>query len=276
MNVYKKVVELIDGVEKEFVMIDIDEYNNYMLLTCTNYEKLQTKKQQAAKREERNEKIENKYIQSLEKKDRQEQELEDKINRKIEKEAMVNRHNNEARRKIKEEFKQEHKELFDNNPLAEIQTCDACHKYKVFPTHFINENGKDYIINRTNKKNQYENISCCVDCFLHAEDKKEKQYIEKSIYCKTCDCTFIAYTDDIYIKHQNSAKHKKNMNLKNAAKNKELKVKLELLSNKELHSICSKSLTEGTYLISNYTRMKKEELVKKMYDLYDKLIFDFY
>jgi hypothetical protein len=45
MNVYKKVTELIDGVEKEFVMIDIDEYNNYILVTCCSYEKLQTKKE---------------------------------------------------------------------------------------------------------------------------------------------------------------------------------------------------------------------------------------
>ena len=189
---------------------------------------------------------------------------------------MVNRHANEAKRKIREEFKQEHKALFDSNPLAEIQTCDVCHKYRVFPTHFLNENGKDYIINRTNKKNQYEKVSCCVDCFARSEDKKEKQFIEKSIYCKTCDSTFMAYTDEIYNKHLNSAKHQKNLNIKNAAKQKE-QIKLDLLSVMELRTICSKSLTEqGMPIITNYIRTKKDELIKKMYDVYDKLVFDFY
>ena len=44
MNIYKRVFEVIDGVEREFVMIDIDDFNNYMFLTQTSFTKLQTKK----------------------------------------------------------------------------------------------------------------------------------------------------------------------------------------------------------------------------------------
>jgi hypothetical protein len=36
MNVYKTFIEVIDGAEKEFVMIELNKYNNYMLLTISN------------------------------------------------------------------------------------------------------------------------------------------------------------------------------------------------------------------------------------------------
>ena len=53
------------------------------------------------------------------------------------------------------------------------------------------------------------------------------------------------------------------------------KDKLELLSIKELQSICSKSLNDdGTYRINNFTRLKKVELLEKMNAIYDLLKFD--
>jgi hypothetical protein len=74
--------------------------------------------------------------------------------------------------------------------------------------------------------------------------------------------------------HFNSTKHKKNENKKNSIKNGS-KLKLELLSIKELQSICSKSLNEDeTYRINNFTRLKKVELLEKMNAIYDTLKFD--
>ncbi len=43
MNVYKTVIETIDGIEKEFVMIELNEYNNYMHLTNPLYEEIAAK-----------------------------------------------------------------------------------------------------------------------------------------------------------------------------------------------------------------------------------------
>ena len=43
MNVYKTVIEVIDGVEKEFVMIELKKYNKYMLLTDPLYQKIAEK-----------------------------------------------------------------------------------------------------------------------------------------------------------------------------------------------------------------------------------------
>ena len=78
MNIYQRVFEVIDGVEREFVMIDIDDFNNYMFLTQTSFTKLQTKKEQLLKREERQQEAENKTIEKLKEKDRREKEKEDK------------------------------------------------------------------------------------------------------------------------------------------------------------------------------------------------------
>jgi hypothetical protein len=275
MNVYKKVIELIDGVEKEFVMIDIDEYNNYMLLTCCSYEKLQTKKEMMQKREERQQETENKRIEGILKKEQRDQEKEDKYKKAIEIQTMINRHQNEANKKIKEDLKQDYKEVFDNNPNAKIQKCEFCTNYCVFPIHFLNDDGKKYT-RQYNKDNKIERASCCVDCFLDVEQKKEERKKECSVYCNICKSSYIAFGENAMIKHNNSTKHKKNMNMSQFEKAK-TRIELELLSVKELRAICSKSVSEqGTPIITNYIRTKKEELVKKMYDLYEKLVFDLY
>jgi hypothetical protein len=275
MNVYKKVIELIDGVEKEFVMIDIDEYNNYMLLTCCSYEKLQTKKEMIQKREERQQETENKRVEGILKKEQRDQEKEDKYKKAIEIQTMINRHQNEANKKIKEDLKQDYKEVFDNNPNAKIQKCEFCINYRVFPIHFLNDDGKKYT-RQYNKDNKIERASCCVDCFLDVEQKKEERKKECSVYCNICKSSYIAFGENAMIKHNNSTKHKKNMNMSQFEKAK-TRIELELLSVKELRAICSKSVSEeGTPIITNYIRTKKEELVKKMYDLYEKLVFDLY
>ena len=90
MNIYKRVFEVIDGVEREFVMIDIDDFNNYMFLTQTSFTKLQTKKEQLLKREERQQEAENKIIEKMKEKDRREEEREDKYKKSIETEIMIN------------------------------------------------------------------------------------------------------------------------------------------------------------------------------------------
>ncbi len=53
MNVFKtviEVIEVIDGVEKEFVMIELNEYNYYMLLTNPLYENMAAKEKRQFKR----------------------------------------------------------------------------------------------------------------------------------------------------------------------------------------------------------------------------------
>jgi len=74
--------------------------------------------------------------------------------------------------------------------------------------------------------------------------------------------------------HCNSTKHKQNENKRNSSKNGS-KLKLELLPVQDLQKICSKSIhDDGTYRISNYTKIKKAELIEKMNAIYDMLKFD--
>ena len=47
MNVYKTIIEVIDGVEKEFVMIELNEYNSFMHLTNPLYQKIVAKEKKA-------------------------------------------------------------------------------------------------------------------------------------------------------------------------------------------------------------------------------------
>jgi len=272
MKVYKRVFEVIDGVEREFVMIDIEDFNNYMFLTQTSFSKLQTRKEQFSKREERQQEAENKRIEEIKEKARREQEKEDKYKQKIEKEIMINKHENERNNKIKEELKTEYKEVFESNEDATVKKCGFCQNHKVYPLHFFNDENKKYVKEYIEDKQRVKK-PCCVDCYLDAEEKKKTRITECTMHCNVCKSSYIAFGENAIIKHNNSTKHKKNLQSTKTSTN----IKLELLSVKELHSICSKSTTEqGTYLINNYSKVKKEELVKKMYEVYDKLTLDFY
>ena len=50
MNVYKTVIEVIYGVEKEFDMIELNEYNHYINVTNPLYEKIAAKEKRILKR----------------------------------------------------------------------------------------------------------------------------------------------------------------------------------------------------------------------------------
>ena len=273
MKVFKTVIKVIDGVEREFVMIDIDDYNDYMSLTNTNFIKLQTM-------EEREEEEEKKRIEEIEQNQeaerRKDQQKEDEYNKKIAKEIMTNRHENERIKKIKEDLKNDYKQVFDSNENAAIKKCGFCENYRVYPLHFLDDNNKKYKREYIENKQRMQSF-CCVDCYLDAEEKKKTRITECTMHCNVCKSSYIAFGDNAIIKHNNSIKHKKNQQAAKAKTTETTKIRLELLSVKELQSICSKSLNEkGAYLINNYSKTKKDDLIKKMNEVYDKLTLDFY
>lgn len=274
MKIYKRVLEVIDDVEREFVMIDIEDFNNYMFLTQTSFSKLQTRKEQLSKREERQQEVENKRIEEIKERERREQEKEDKYKQKIEIEIMINKHENERNNKIKEELKTEYKQVFESNEDAAVKKCGFCKTYKVYPLHFFNDDNKKFMKEYIEDKQRVKK-PCCVDCYMDAEEKKKTKIIECTLHCNVCKSSYIAFSENAIIKHNISIKHKKNLQAAKATET--TKIKLELLSVKELQSICSKSLNEqGTYLINNYSKTKKDDLIKKMNEVYDKLTLDFY
>jgi len=275
MNVLKVMNITINETDEECVVIRLKDYNDFMFANYAEFQKLHSRTVQLKKREEKQDDVESRRIEHIKRQELREQEHEERRKKYIEMQIIQNKYNNERLRKEKEEVAETHKEILDSNPEAKIQMCRFCKKYRINPIHFVDTDGKKYL-KSYNKDNQYLKAACCVTCYDEVLYKKEERRMEHTYFCNTCQSTIIAFGEDTIIKHNSSIKHKKNENKQNYDKQKTT-INLELLSLKELQSICSKSSTEeGTYLISNYTKTKKQDLIKKMYDVYDKLVFDFY
>jgi hypothetical protein len=168
----------------------------------------------------------------------------------------------------KEDLRDEYNEVFKTNAEAKIQKCDFCKEYRIYPIHYKDENNQSYQREFTKDKKKFKSI-CCMDCNQQAEQKKEDYKFENTEYCFICKSSYIALSDSMITCHLNSIKHKKNKAAYEGKKD------LSLLTVKELTKICSKSFNENEfYRINNYSKMKKDELVKQMNDVYDLLVFD--
>jgi hypothetical protein len=269
MNIHKIVSEVIDGVKRDFVMIDMEEYNNYMLLVACSNKKLIDDEKIKEKREkqQRQEAVERRKIEAINEKEKRDIEIENKAKEKIEIEIKINRRNNEKIKKEKEELKEQYKEVFRANPETIIKKCSFCKTLKIYPYHFKDENNKPFLKAYTKDKQQ-ERAICCIDCFEEVQMKKEEKKLNNTHHCNICDKSFVAYTNELFVSHLKTTQHKRN-----EAKLKG-KIDLSLLNVKELNKICSKTVDEnGLYRINNYTKIKKIELLEKMNAIYDLLIF---
>ena len=152
MNVYKTVIEVIEGVEKEFVMIELNEYNHYMNLTNPLYEKIAAKEKKIIEKEQKQEDIERRRIEKIEERDRREKEEEINYQNSIKSQIMINKHHNDKIKKIKEDLLEDYKEVFNTNKNAKIQKCDFCENYLVYPIHYFNENNEKYMREYTQDK----------------------------------------------------------------------------------------------------------------------------
>jgi hypothetical protein len=291
MNVYKRVVENINGVATECVLIKMSDYTDFMLLITPNYDKIKEQIEVQKVREEKHQEVEDKRVEQILQREKAEQERLKNYDKKIELEMMENKHTNERIKKEKNELKEAYKEIFDANPQASIHKCNVCDAYKVYPNHFLDENDDAYVITYKNKQKIVIKRTCCATCYDKKQEaiKKNKltAYENRKIkeqdhrqYCEYCDCHFIDISikkkgqSDAIVKHIETARHKRNENLKLAAKKKAY-IDLSYLNLKQLHSICSKTLADnGCYLIAGYTRMKKDDLVILMNKHYDKLVLD--
>ena len=212
MRIYKIVSEFINGIEKKFVMIDMEEYNvfmnnnkinNYDLII--NLEWVRKKQQQIEKSED----VERRRIEEIEEKEKRQKEREEQKKQKEEQQIRITKFNNEKLQREKEQLKEDYKEVFKANPEASVKRCFFCNTYRIFPNHFKDENNKSYIIPYTKDKHK-EKASCCIDCFETYESKKEERKLKYTNYCACCDKNIIAYTEIIYINHLNSVQHKRN------------------------------------------------------------------
>jgi len=208
MNIHKIVSEVIDGVKRDFVMIDHQEYNNYMLHIEYSNKKLvdddiiNKKREQQQKQEE----IELNRINIIKEKERREQEKQEQYKASIDKEIQINKFHNEKVKKLKEELRDEYKEVFDTYEDAKIQKCDFCKEYRVYPIHYKDENDKTYQREFTREKQKCKSF-CCMDCFQNAEQKKEDYKLKNTEHCLICNCNYIAFNDNMVFEHLNPTKH---------------------------------------------------------------------
>jgi hypothetical protein len=179
MNIHKIVSETIDGIKKDFVMIEFEEYNNYMLhIACSNKkliddETLIKKREQQQKQEE----VELNRINMIKEKERREQQREEQYKASINKEIEINKFQNEKEKKLKADVRNDYDEVFKTYIDAKIQKCDFCKNYKVYPIHYKDENNKSYQREYTKDKQKFKSI-CCMDCYHTAEQKKEDYKFE--------------------------------------------------------------------------------------------------
>jgi len=261
--IYKTVKKMINGVQMNMVLINIDDYK---LITGDNttfeeFELLLTaKKNKLAEQEEKERLIQ----EEIARKDAEDKLINFKIEEKERRNIEIRKSQNANIRNKKNELLNEYKHITD----AKIKKCSFCNDYKVYPVHYLDENNKPYIREYTKDKQKLKAV-CCMNCYQDAEQKKTDYYNNNTEYCNICNSSYIALSDSMIVAHLNSTKHKKN-----DSKRKDI-INLSLLSVKELQKICSKTFNEnGTYLINNYTRIKKDELVVKMNENYNLLVFN--
>lgn len=277
-NCLFNVIHIIDtiyeykGVKGEYVVVPLSDINSLMKSITSINKKLPTDDyfKKIREQENRKEEVERRRIEKIEEKVNRTEERVKKTEIKIQQEIQRNRHHNNLVKTKKEEAKQEHSHILKINPEYKIKDCDFCKEYFVFPYHFKNgETGEFYQKTYFRNKEKCHSI-CCENCFFKDKANKENEIEKNTEHCDICKCSYISYGNERFNTHMRSLKHKKN----------EMKIKgitdFNLLSLKELQNICSKSLNKnGTYLINNYTKMKKKELVEKMNAIKDQLIITY-
>ena len=267
MKIHKTINEF-EGVKKDFVVIELEEYRRYMTyIACSNKKLIDDQKLERIKQKQKEQiELEARRIAEIEAKELRDRHKEEKRELTIKHQIEMNKGNNE---RVKEK-KQELIDLYNDVecPEKKPKKCDFCKEWRMFPFHFKDDNEKLYLKEYTKDK-QACKANCCMDCFHKAEEKKMERKEKNKEYCPTCNCYFNCISDETVTQHLKSTKHKRNVN-----KTKKT-TDISLMTIKELQAICNKSLnTIGTHLIPNFTRLKKAELIEKMNAIYDDLTFD--
>ena len=283
IKVYKLVKRLVDGIERDMVLIDLEDYR---LATgdyrpSSVFENLELKEKELKREETQKERElkEIKIIERLEELDKRDKIKSNEPELKARREVEIAASRNKLIRQRKQELLDEYKHI----PNAKIETCKFCKEYKVYPIHYLDDDNNKFLINYTKyddgKRTSYKSYGC-IDCYDKELQKKEEMKLKYTEYCHICKCQFTAVNEDDFAKHMKSAKHNKNIELQKLKKLEEdtpetekPKIDLSKLNIRQLYLICSKSLNDdGTYRINNYTKISKKELLEKMNENYGFLV----
>ncbi len=271
LTVHKEIIEVINGINTEFVVIEKEAYNDYMKKVAYSSDRLVSDKKinKIIIKQQKEADVELRIVNGIEERERREKEREQERERKKIKQIDINRHYNDNAKKQKQEFFEERKKDLDE-PGAKAEECKFCNTWRVSPKDFKDDNGKTFTKKFVKDKEKLER-KCCVNCYCEANDKRQN-YIDEckknKITCRYCKIQYIMITKRDKDNHESSTKCLR------ARDYNEEKKDLSLMTVNELRLICKKTLNDdGTYRISNYTKMKKDDLLEKMVDIYDLLVF---
>jgi len=289
IKIYKFVKKMVNGVERDMVLIDFNDFKSItgINISFSNAELLHLQEQEREEqnkrieREKKAEEIENKRIREIE-----QREQNDKL-RELKPILIENKRIEIAKsqREINQRRKQELLDEYKHIPNAEIMQCSKCKENKIYPVHFINDDDKAYEIYYTKYDRDGSRCSavmdCCCDCYNIYQEKKEKIKDANTGYCEICKSYYNATSGTAELKHFNSSKHLKHLELAKIKEKAEVvatatdqkRMNLSKLSIRELYKICSKSLDNSNMLIiSNYKKLLKNELLEKMNEKYNFLV----
>ena len=271
LTIHKEISEVINGINTEFVVIEKQSYNEYMKKVALSNDRLVSDRYitKITTQQQKEADVELRIVNGIEERERREKVREEERERKKVKQVDIDKFNNEKAKKEKQEFFEERKKDLDE-PGAKAEECKFCNTWRVFPKDFKDDNNKTFTKKFVKDKEKLER-KCCVNCYCEANDKRQN-YIDEckknKITCKYCKTKYIMITKGDKERHESTTKCLR------ARDYNEEKKDLSLMKVKELQEICKKTLNDdGTYRISNYTRMKKDELLEKMVDIYDLLVF---
>jgi hypothetical protein len=108
-----------------------------------------------------------------------------------------------------------------------------------------------------------------MDCYFKTKDKKEDYIRDHTETCPICNTTYMIRCHNDKDRHLSTTKCLRAQEYKYDKQKKEIL----LMSVKDLHAICKRTVNDdGTNRITNYTKMKKDELLQKMMAIYDLLV----
>jgi hypothetical protein len=269
LKIHKEINEVIDDINYTYVVIEKQSYNEFMKKVAYSNDKLVSDNyiSKIVKKQERETSAELTRVSGIEEKQRREDEEEQERERKKIKQIEIDRHNNDKTKKQKQEFIEERKTDLKKDGST-IKPCPFCKEYKIYPQDYKDENDNIYLKEYTINKNKTKGY-CCVDCYFKTKDKKEDYIKDHQEQCPICNTIYMIRCENDRENHLNTNKCLRARDYKYDNKKREL----SLMKMSELIMICRNTVNaDGIYRIPNYTRMKKDDLLKKMIAIYDLLV----
>ena len=138
MKIHKTINEF-EGIKKDFVVIELEEYNRYMTsIACSNKKLIDEQKLEKTRQREKEQIVmEQKRIVEIEAKEFRDRQKEKKI--------LAIKHQIETNKRYNQKVKDQKQELIDlykdsERPAKKPKQCGFCKEYRMYPFHFKDDN----------------------------------------------------------------------------------------------------------------------------------------